>query len=311
MKKTVSKMINIAIFGSTSEIAYDLIIRLKENRKFNLSLFSRSNRAKKKFSNDGSLCYLKYSEFKITDKYDVIINCIGFGDPKKIINNLGNIYTIQKKYDDLILKYLIKNNATKYIFLSSGSVYGESLSDPNKRNYHQIVDLNNFSDSHEYPLSKLFIEYIHRFNKDLNIIDLRLFNYFSHTQSINSNFLMSEISRSILNNSCLNTNQHNIQRDFIHPDDLYQIIMLFITTKKKINNVFDCYSKAPLFKFDILKTLKNKKLINYKILNTASVNKKYYYPRNFILKSMGYKPKFNSLNAVLHEIDLLLKKFNS
>ena len=73
----------------------------------------------------------------------MIINFVGIGDPTKV-QKLGNaIFNITEKYDNMALDYIKKNTKTKYIFLSSGAVYGGNYQEPVDENTDAKVVINN------------------------------------------------------------------------------------------------------------------------------------------------------------------------
>ena len=253
---------------------------------------------------------LAYDEIN-NHKYDVIINFVGIGDPARLKEMGSDIFKITEEYDNLALKYIKNNTKTKYIFLSSGSVYGGNYNEPVSENMDARIKINSLDSSDWYSIAKLYAEARHRSLNNFFIADLRVFNYFSHTQDITSKFLITEIVRAIKEKSVLRTSPDNIIRDFITPFDFHKIIQIIIDTEK-LNAAYDCYTKAPISKFDLLLEIEKKfdfKYLvddSYRNLN-ASGAKLNYYSNSRVLEEMDYFPKNSSLSGIIEEIELALK----
>ena len=176
----------IAILGANSQIAKDLLLSFSKKKKYEFSLFVRKAELLKKWINNKNLnesCQVQeYSNFNNNQKYDVIINFVGIGDPAKVQEMGNNIFKITEQYDEIVLEYLKCNKETKYIFLSSGAVYGGDYKDPVNKDTLATIDINNLAVTDWYAIAKLYVEARHRSLPDLSIIDVRVFNYFSHTQ---------------------------------------------------------------------------------------------------------------------------------
>ena len=138
---------NIAILGATSQIAQDLILSFSKCKDYDFSIFGRNVALLQKWINSESLSdkyqVQEYSEFANHQKYDVIINFVGIGDPIKAQKMGSNIFKITEQYDDMALDYVRCHKETKYIFLSSGAVYGGNYQEPVNKDTVAIIDINN------------------------------------------------------------------------------------------------------------------------------------------------------------------------
>jgi len=252
----------------------------------------------------------EYSEFGNHQKYDVIINFVGIGDPIKAQIIGSDIFTITEQYDDMALDYIKQHKETKYIFLSSGAVYGGNYQEPVNKDTVATIDINNLKSTDWYTLAKLYAEAKHRSLSDLSIVDVRVFNYFSHTQDMDARFLITDIVRAIINQEVFKTSSGNIIRDFITPPDFYSLIQEIIDFKS-INTALDCYTKSPVSKFDLLNELKNEFGFEYEakdginIIN-ASGAKLNYYSTNYSANRIGYTAKYSSLDGIFNEIKQIL-----
>jgi nucleoside-diphosphate-sugar epimerase len=301
----------IAILGATSQIAQDLILSFSNNKSYNFSLFSRNIELLEKWINSESLCdkyqVQEYSEFDNQQKYDVIVNFVGIGDPLKAQNMGSDIFKITEQYDDMALEYLKQHKKTKYIFLSSGAVYGGNYKEPVNKDTVAIIDINNLKSTDWYAISKLYAEAKHRSLSELSIVDVRVFNYFSHTQDMNARFLITDIVRAIKNKEVFKTSADNIIRDYITPPDFYRLIQAIINFKP-INTALDCYTKSPVSKFYLLDELKSEFGLRYEIdkgvdIINATGGKINYFSINSAAKNIGYKPKCTSFGGIFKEIN--------
>ena len=301
---------NIAILGATSQIAQDLILSFSKSKDYDFLLFGRNMELLEKWINSENLNekyqVKEYSEFGNHQKYDMIINFVGIGDPAKAQKMGNDIFKITEQYDDMALEYLKQHKKTKYIFLSSGAVYGGNYQEPIDKDTVATIDINNLKSTDWYTLAKLYAEAKHRSLSDLPIIDVRVFNYFSHRQNMDARFLITDIVRAIKNKEVLKTSADNIVRDFITPPDFYRLIQEIIDFKP-INTALDCYTKSPVSKFDLLDELESEFGLKYEIDKGANIVnatgvKLNYYSTNMAAKKMGYKPKITSLDGIIQEI---------
>jgi len=300
----------IAILGATSQIAQDLMLSFSNHKDYDLFLFGRNlgllNNWIGRQSLDGSYHAQDYSYFNKSQRYDVIINFVGIGDPIKAQKMGSDIFKITEQYDDIALDYVRCHKETKYIFLSSGAVYGGKYEEPVNENTVAMIDINNLDSTDWYTVAKLYAEAKHRSLSDLPIVDIRVFNYFSHTQNMDARFLITDIVRAIKNKEVFKTSAENIVRDFITPPDFYRLIQAIIDYSP-INLALDCYTKAPVSKLDLLANFESKFGMQYKINKSVDIinatgAKLNYYSTNYMAKDIGYKPKKNSLDGIIQEI---------
>ena len=244
-----------------------------------------------------------------------MINCVGLSDPAKIESSQGKILETTETFDILTLEYLKNFSETKLINFSSGIVYGGEFSFPITDTVLIDETYNYKNIKSEYALSKINSEIRHRASKHLNIIDLRLFSFFSRFMDLESKFFMSEVVSSIKENKTLFTDNTNFYRDYIHPEDLFLFIKKCVN-KNSINGAFDLYSKKPIGKFEVLASLESKYGLKYKIdSGTKVINptgfKKNYYSKSRKADLLGYKPKYSSLDAISEELPYFLKNQES
>lgn len=306
----------IAVFGATSHIAKDLINLFYSDSAYELVLYARDTDGVLRWQRDqlfeNELLTLNLSEFNLEDRFDAILNFIGYGDPEKVKDAGGEIFNITSKYDDLIIKYLTKKIKCRYIFLSSGAAFGGDFNSPVDINSMATININHLKPQDWYGVSKLYAECRHRALSSLRITDLRIFSYFSHTQNLSSRFLMSEILRSILENKVFKTTKDTVMRDYIHVSDLYNLVKLLLNSGG-YNGAIDCYSACPIDKISLLHELSNRFGLSYEFLNDIDLvnstgTKKNYFSKNTTAQFFGYTPAYSSLDGIIREVELAIGK---
>ena len=304
-------MMKIAILGSTGHVGKNLTYYFGKEKNYELFLFTRDD---KNGANISVECELEnnfsirsYNEFN-DSRYDVVINCVGLGDPAKIESSQGKILETTEKFDTMTLNYLEKFPDCKLINFSSGAVYGEKFDSPVK---DSTLPKNPSKDISSYAIAKIKSEARHREQNKLNIIDLRLFSFFSRWMDLESRFLISDIISSINQNKTLVTNESDFFRDYIHPKDLFSFLKKCIE-KNTINDAFDLYSKKPIAKFELLESLQDKYGLQYEIRPNSGFSsptgfKKNYFSQSKKAEVLGYKPKYSSLDTISEELPYFLK----
>lgn len=304
----------IAVLGATSHIAKGLIYNFnKKSEEYDLTLFARNIEKTKEFCNKEKINTLNIKEFSSFDDgiYDVIINCVGAGTPTKLKELGGEIFEITEKYDNMCIEYINKRVETLYINLSSGAVYGKEFDKAISNETKVEIDINNLTGSDFYSLAKINSEAKHRAMDKYNIVDLRVFAYFSRFIDLDGKYLMTEIVNSIKENKVFRTTAVDIVRDYVHPEDFFSLVEKCIE-QKKINDVFDVYSLKPVTKFELLKGISESMSFNYEIdgeleFVNATGLKSTYYSENKKAEKIGYRPKYSSMESIKEEIKIILK----
>ena len=117
-----------------------------------------------------------------------------------------------------ILKYCIKKNIKKIIFVSS-YVYGNPKYSPINEQ-HPVLPHNLYTKS-KFLAEELCRDYSERFN--LNVIILRPFNIFA--RSMNKNYLISNLIESINTKKTVTITNRTSKRDFLYIDDFIELIL--------------------------------------------------------------------------------------
>jgi nucleoside-diphosphate-sugar epimerase len=303
----------VAVFGANSEIAKDLILSFDDCGEYELTLFARRLElvrdwlATKEISN--TYVIRNFDQFEINQEFDAILNFIGAGNPAQAAHMGASILDVTYQYDTMVLNYLQKHPTCRYIFISSGAAYGGCFKNPVNENSYSSFPINKLTRQDWYGLAKLYAETRHRSTK-WPIIDVRIFNYFSHTQNMEANFFITEVINTIINKKLLITSNENIVRDYIGSEDFSSLIKAILETPY-FNGVVDCYSMSPVDKRTILSTFREQFGLDYEMAaKKIGVNgtgfKEKYYSMNRTAQIYGYTPKFSSIDLLVKEAKKLL-----
>ncbi|OIR19161.1 NAD dependent epimerase/dehydratase family protein [mine drainage metagenome] len=303
----------IAILGATSQIARDLIVSLSHATDDHLHLFARRTKEVSNWLSTNGLVGRYpvdgFAEFAKRE-FDAVINFVGAGDPAQIARMAGSIFEVTLRFDEMVLEYLHTHPACRYLFLSSGAVYGSSFNEPARRDTRAVISINDLAPYEWYGVAKLHAECRHRAHPGLSIIDIRIFNYFSHTQDISARFLISDVLRAIRDKTVLKTSSDYIVRDFLHPMDFCNLVEALLVAPPA-NAAVDCYSLAPIDKQSLLEAMHKEFGLRYECVTAAAGvnatgNKPHYYSLNTRAAEFGYRPVLTSLQGLLQESRIIL-----
>jgi len=311
------KKSKIAILGATSHIAKGLINNFLQGGGVVLHLYTRSPEKVRSFleaiggfSRRGCVIHKGYKDF-MKVPHDVLINCVGTGTLNKLRGNYANWFTVTEEYDNLAIGYLRDNHPdATYVSFSSGAVYGRALPAPAEKNSANSLRVNHIDTEDYYAIARLNAEAKHRAFKNLRIVDLRIFSYFSRFIDLTDGYFITEILNCILKKKVLVTDKADFVRDYVHPEDLCSIVRKCIDAGK-INKAFDVTSAKSVKKREILDYFKSEYGLKYRTgrsLRHASATG----PKNIYCSSynkaacVGYKPVFSSMDAIRQESKYIL-----
>lgn len=304
----------IAILGATSQIAKDLIKSMGETGRHELYLYARRPAAVEVPASDRARAAIRqvgdYASFGAGLEFEALINFVGVGNPAVAAQMGAEIFDVTLQFDQLALNYIREHPQCRYIFLSSGAAYGSSFLEPAYRYTPATVPINSFTTQDWYGAAKLHAECRHRSYRELPIIDIRVFNYFSASQDLGARFFICDILRSIRDHTILRTSTENIVRDYLHPSDFCQLIEAVLGSAPT-NDVVDGYSLAPVDKFTLLKLMRDQFGLNYELSEdeggvTSTGAKKYYFSMNTRASDFGYAPTLKSIDVIVRGATELL-----
>ena len=305
----------IAILGATSQIAVDLIRSMIDAGNYELYLYSRRPTALKILLSTKANAVVRhngdFASFGSGIEFNALLNFVGLSNPAAVAQVGAEIFDITYRFDELALSYIRKHIQCRYIFLSSGAVYGSNFLKPADRYTPANFPINNLTPQDWYGAAKLYAECRHRSFADLQIIDVRVFNYFSASQDLTTKFLICDIIRAVRGRATLRTSAENIIRDYLHPSDFYRLIEAALKSPS-INVAVDGYSRSTISKFTLLKIMKDQFGLNFELVDVlagvnSTGNKPNYYSLNTRASELGYKPALTSIDGILREAALVLK----
>jgi nucleoside-diphosphate-sugar epimerase len=310
---------NIVIMGATSHIARGLIDRFLHRGEDHLYLFSRSPKKVKRFvdsiqtpGNDSYTLCSGYRSF-MSFPYDVIINCVGVETRNKHNCDFRRYFSVTEKFDGLAIRYLQKKSRDAlYFSFSSGAVYGGGFRTPAGEDSVNSVRVNRMLPEDYYGIVRLNAEAKHRAHSSLRIIDLRIFSYFSRYINLSDGYFITDVVEAILQNKLLITDTSNIVRDYLHPKDLFSMVLKCIHAGN-INQAIDVNSLRPVSKQEILDYFVSEYGLKYESRRfsenaSATGAKSNYYSTNGRAFEIGYQPQFSSMDTIKHETRYILNQ---
>ncbi len=303
----------IAILGATGHIAQALLYHLRERKDFEFSLFARSGErlegVLKKIPVQPAL-KSGYDEFPRGD-YDVILNGTGIGDPRVLREAKEEIFAVTERFDQLALNYLSRHPDTLYVNLSSGAVYGKEFFHPVDDTTVSSLEVNRLGREDFYGIAKLHSEAKHRAFSGWNIVDLRIFGFFSRFIDPGAEYFMNGVVDCLKKGTEFVTGPGNMVRDFVHPRDLASLVSRCIT-QGPLNGGYDVYSLKPAGKFEILDHFQRHFGLRYQVEHdfraaTATGPKDHYYSLSRRAEQIGYRPEYTSMETLIEETRSILE----
>lgn len=302
----------IAVLGANSHIAKGLINNYSDQGDNELFLFARSPGTLREFLKKTPNIHYQILDYKDFGKhqYDIVINCVGAGTPERVLEAGRNIFQLTKTYDDLVIQYLENNKKTIYFYFSSGVVHNESLNKYELPEDPFDLDIELIDEEDVYAMTKICAEKWHRSLSDLNIIDIRVFSYFSRFINLKSKFLITSVLQSVMDKKPFITHSRDIIRDYIHPADLFALIEC--CTKSNPGNVaMDAYSQKPFSKFELLERFKQEYNLEYLLSDDFSIknptgDKDAFFSADRTAAKTGYVPIYSSIDSVMAEAKVIL-----
>ncbi|MBP0598375.1 NAD(P)-dependent oxidoreductase [Herbaspirillum sp. LeCh32-8] len=306
----------IALLGASSQIARDLAPLFAREADVELTRFVRDLEADAAWRRiagaDNVPAALPLADFDTAGSFDAVINFIGAGDPARAAALGKSILDITRQYDELVMSYLQRHPACRYLFLSSGAAYGADFEQPADVSTPASFPINDLGAQHWYGLAKFHAECRHRASPELAIADIRVFSYISRNLDIDSRFLVTDIARALASDQTLSTSRQDIMRDYICPEDLFAL-MRSVLAAAPANVALDCYSRAPVGKMQLLEHLAAQLGLRHALIDApAGVNatglKPNYFSNHRKAAQFGYSPRFDSLTAVTDAIGHILSQ---
>jgi nucleoside-diphosphate-sugar epimerase len=305
---------HIAILGATSQIARDFVMLAAKSGIYRFSLYARRPQVVQHWVKTHGLLNITHvgglCEFGRDIQCDALINFVGVGDPAAAQAMGASILDVTRNFDELALNYVIAQPRTRYIFISSGAVYGSDFAQAVTEQSPTIFDINRLQLQDWYGISKFYAECRHRALVGLPIVDIRVFSYFSRSQDLSARFFATDVVRAVRDKIVIKTSSDHIVRDFLHPSDFFHLIQSILTAPV-INQAVDCYTRCPVDKPTLLSAMEERFGLNYEIIDdlvgvNATGFKANYYSLNKRAADFGYQPSSTALESFLTEASAVL-----
>lgn len=297
----------IAVFGATSVMGRDFIDQARR-RGYEVVSFGRQ----RVIDQNKEFEIFPYEDFNFTNNYAAIINFVGFGSPRRALLERESILSVTRVFDNWVLDYLRSHRETKYVFVSSGAIYelldkfGDSVS---ALSHEKVLDPSSY-----YAFAKLEAETRHRELEDLNIFDIRVFNYVSERQTPQDGFFFTDLLGALIRKEKLVTDPDDVQRDFANSTNFADLV--FNLLRHSGNAALDLYSSAGISKFDLLRELAISVGLEVEVRDQfeplGPTGKKIkYLPRSRAAEGYGYRPQSSSLQNIIKVLESLDAKMIS
>ncbi len=303
----------VAVLGATGHVGKCVTAGLLNHGVHEVTAVARNTPAVAAFLEalpDGAAAHrCSFTEFPERD-FDVIINCVGAGTPNAIQALGPSIFALTEEFDDLVFAYLDRHPGALCVAMSSGAAYGGDFSSPAGGAGETSDAFVGQAPNDHYGRAKMASEERHRAATGRAIVDLRLFGLFSRFVDLSSPSLMSDIVRALLDRDELVVSADDIVRDYVDPDDLVRLLLCVLDAGPR-NDVFDVFSAAPVSKSALLEAFAERYGLHYAIDPALAVLgvtglKPDYYSLDRHAESIGYAPKWTSLEALCRETDAVL-----
>ena len=311
----------VAVLGATGHIGRGLAAELLKNPGFELFLYARRPEHLSFFLDElepGGKARAKPEDIENfgEKRVDIIINATGAGDPKKLHALGDGIKELTERFDRRVLGVLADNPDALYLNMSSGAVYDSDFSSPAGPETTIIDPARPGAEIASYSVAKTQAEARHRERADFNIVDLRVFSFFSRYIDTGGRFFIADLVRAIQANETLITDAQDLYRDYVHAEDLARLVVCVIKAWRKsdvpFNRAFDVYSRGPAGKFEIIKKAEKELGLRYRVAGDEMMlsptgPKTRYYSINTQAMKLGYLPRYDSISTITQIIKKLLE----
>ena len=302
---------SVAILGGTSHIAAGLVSLLGGREGMSLTLFARDlERGVEVARRAGADADVPVLDFERVAQgcYDVLVNCVGFGSPARLRGVGDEIFRVTEQFDNFAMDYMGEHPSSLLISISSGAVCGAGTGDVLGREFKLSPD--DMGPEHFYAIAKLHSEAKHRSRQDLQIVDLRVFGYFSRFIDPDSGFFLSDVVRSLKARAPLVTSPVDMKRDYVGPEDLARLVRCCVG-RRPGNRVYDVYSRAPVSKREILDFCVREYGLHVDVKDgivpeSCTGRKPDYYSTSREAEEVGYQPGYSSLETVRRELAAIM-----
>lgn len=309
--------LTVAILGATGHIGRSLLWHMATDSRFHVLAFARrpdAVRADLSALGDHRAAARPIDDFG-AEPFDVVLNCVGAGDPARVREVGRDIFRLTETFDDRVLDCLDDHPERLYINMSSGAVYGTVFSDAPTDTSECVRRVNDVAPTEWYGIAKRNAEAKHRAHAPSSIVDVRVFSYFSRFLDLQGRLFVVDLVNALLADAPLRTSPEDVIRDYATPADLMRLVDCILRRwnggATAVNDAVDLYSKSPVGKFELLEAAQARFGLSWKIDEgievLANTGQKQHYASNFRRASeWGYAPAFSALEGVMDGLSEIL-----
>ncbi|WP_315763399.1 NAD-dependent epimerase/dehydratase family protein [Bradyrhizobium sp. SZCCHNS2005] len=235
--------------------------------------------------------------------FDLVINAVGAGAPGRVAALSSEILDITQAWDDRVLTTM--SDRTRYVFLSSGAIYGGGFSAPVDEGTEIVLPVNRLDLIPPYTLAKLQAEIRHRHLPRRPILDLRIFGYADAAIPLDSHFFLADLARCVAHSEVFVTSPDPMVRDYAGALELAALIGCW-RAAGAANMAVDLYTEKSVSKDELL-TLATSRFgleVEYVRTTGSPTGAKSVYASNYRkATTLGYKPARSSLDIVLSVLE--------
>ncbi|WP_454624395.1 NAD-dependent epimerase/dehydratase family protein [Bradyrhizobium cenepequi] len=295
----------IAILGATGYIGRSLAQRWAATRPDALALFARDPTLLGRERWPRHVSIRQLSEFDAGD-FTLVINAIGAGDPARVSAMGAAILRITHEWDWRVLETM--KAGTRYVFLSSGAIYGAGSQHPAALDDMLSLPVNRLGSVPPYLMAKLHAEALHRYARDRAILDVRVFGYADSSIPRSGTSFLAELVRSIERREPFVTSTDDMTRDYAGAQELQIMIECWLASGAG-NRSADLYTQEPVTKHALLEAVQSRYGLTIQfskhVGGSPTGAKPYYGSANHSAAEIGYRPQRTSMEIVLSALDVV------
>lgn len=296
----------IAVLGATGYVGSSLGRALAAEHSRPLALFARDLAKLARLGWPADVGLRPLDDFQARD-FDLVINAIGAGDPKRVAAMGADILDITQTWDQRVLTSM--GPRTKYVFLSSGAIYGASFERPAQAESEIALPVNRLETVSPYLLSKLYAEARHRHARNQAILDLRVFSFADPAVVRCESFFLAELARAVVGKKPFVTSRKDMIRDYAGVRELTALIACWEEAGAP-NRALDLYTQAPVAKGVLIEAARTRyglEVLYRDDVWVSPTGAKAVYASSFhAAADLGYVPSRDALTVVLDNLEELV-----
>lgn len=292
-------MKRIAIIGATGHIGKALSSHYANCPDIALALYSRRPEVTQKLFPDRrerSLSHHSLEDLELGDA-DVLVNCIGIGDPANARQAGPDFYELTMQLEDRLDRVVQRNPECLTVFMSSGAVYGKLETGPADETSAASIPINGLTPSDWYGAAKLAAELRHRAHPGRRVLDIRVFGFVSEFLDLGTQYLVCDIVNALRTRTVMRTSGQDIVRDYVGTAELAELIDLAAACPS-INMAVDTYSLKSVSKFALLDALRPLGLVWRVEGGEDRTGRHHYWSRLRAAENIGYRADRTSTDIV-------------